>query len=224
MRAGLPMYDRPETAAANDRLWAATRDALRLMWRDIPERAWPLPETLTRGDDPWDDWLAPDLVLSQTCGLPYRARLHGKVTYVGTPVHDLPGTRAGYYYSVLVARASDPRRDFAEFDGATLAINDSLSQSGWAAPLAHAAAHGISFGHTVTTGAHRASARAVAERGADLAAIDAVTWSMITRWDGFARDLKEIGTTDPTPALPYISARGHDTDDLGFALGQAIAG
>ena len=64
MIASLGMYDRTETAAANDRLWAGIRDGLRA-------RGIAAPEALTRGDGAyWPAWQAPDLVLSQTCGFP----------------------------------------------------------------------------------------------------------------------------------------------------------
>jgi hypothetical protein len=64
MIAALPMYDRPETAGANDRFWESVRDHLGYG-----------PMTLTRGRDHWDIWQSPDLVLAQTCGLPFRAKL-----------------------------------------------------------------------------------------------------------------------------------------------------
>lgn len=216
MIASLPMYDRPETAGANDRFWRAIAAALR-------DRGIDAPAALDRKRDLWETWLSPDLLLSQTCGFPYRARLHGKVALVATPVLDLPGAPPGHYYSVLVARRGDPRRDLSDFDGATLAYNDPLSQSGWAAPAAHARAAGIAFGRVLETGAHRASARAVAEGRADIAAIDALTWRTIRRWDDFARDLAEIGRTAPTPALPWITAIGHDPAPIAAAIGEAIA-
>ncbi len=216
MIASLPMYDRPETAGANDRLWAGIARALSARGIDAPA-------ALDRTADLWETWTAPDLVLSQTCGLPYRTRLHGQVSLVATPVCDLPGVPPGHYHSVLVARRTDPRRDLADFDGATLAYNDALSQSGWAAPAAAAAAIGIAYGAGVATGAHRASARAVAEGRADIAAIDGLTWRMIRRWDDSAADLKEIGTTAPTPALPWITAASHDPAPLAEALAQALA-
>ena len=215
MIASLPMYERPETAAANDRLWDGIARALRV-------RGIEAPDALDRTTGLWETWLSPDLLLSQTCGFPYRTRLHGRVALVATPVCDLPGVLPGYYYSVLVARREDPRRSLAEFDGATLAYNEALSQSGWAAPVAEAAAAGIAFGQTLATGAHRASARAVAEGKADLAAIDALTWRMIRRWDGFAADLREIGTTAPTPALPWITSRATDAQTIAAALSEAL--
>ena len=86
MIASLPMYDRPETQAANDRLWTLVR----------ANSDDPLPPALTRGEDPWDHWQAPDLTLSQTCSLPYRARLHDKVALVGTPVYMSPEAFHGH--------------------------------------------------------------------------------------------------------------------------------
>ena len=58
MIASLPMYDRPETRAANDNLWALVRK----------NYAGDLPESLTRTGDIWDHWHSPDLAVSQTCG------------------------------------------------------------------------------------------------------------------------------------------------------------
>jgi ABC-type phosphate/phosphonate transport system substrate-binding protein len=211
------MYDRPETAGANDRLWAGIARALAARGIDAPP-------ALDRTADLWETWLSPDLFLSQTCGLPYRTRLHDRVTLVASPVCDLPDVPPGHYHSVLVARRTDPRRDLADFDGATLAYNEALSQSGWAAPAAAAAAIGIAWGAGVATGAHRASARAVAEGRADLAAIDGLTWRMIRRWDETASELKEIGTTAPTPALPWIAAATGDPAPIADAIAEALAG
>ncbi len=213
--AGFPMYDRPEIAGANDRLWALTRDAL----ADSSVLA---PERLTRGIDVWTLWLHPDLVLAQTCGLPYRTRLHGKVELVATPIQDLP-CEPGFYFSEIVARANDHRADPEEFDGARLAFNDRYSQSGWAAPLRWAAQNGIGFGKVSLTGSHAASSRAVAEGRADLAALDALTWKMIGRWDAHAADLRVVARTTPTPALPYICASGGDGDLIRRCLKDAIA-
>lgn len=215
MIASLPMYDRPETAAANDRLWNGIARALRA-------RGIAAPDALDRETGLWETWRSPDLLLSQTCGFPYRAHLHGLVTLVATPVCDLPDAPPGHYYSILVARRGDSRRRLGNFAGATFAYNEALSQSGWAAPSAAAAAAGIAFGAGLPTGSHRASARAVAEGAADIAAIDALTWRMIRRWDAVAAELDEIGTTAPTPALPWITASGNDAALVAEALAEAL--
>ena len=216
MIAALGMYDRAEAQGSNDRLWALIRDGLRA-------RGLAAPEALTRGPGAyWEGWTAPDLVLSQTCGFPYRARLYGKVALIGTPDYGVEGCAPGYYRSVLVARADDPRTTPAAFDGAAFAFNEDLSQSGWAAPQTLAQTIGISLPPRLRSGGHLASARAVAEGRAEIAAIDAVTWAMMARYDSFAAGLKVIGQTAPTPGLPYIAALGSDTEALFEVIATAI--
>ncbi|MGB0440755.1 MAG: hypothetical protein ACPGFC_11735, partial [Paracoccaceae bacterium] len=156
MIVSLPMYDPPGLHALTDRLWAAIRTHL---VETIPEA----PQHLTRGAEPWDHWHSPDLLLSQTCGLPYRARLHGHVTLVATPLHGGPVTDTdqpcvapplpdGHYRSLFVC-ASDDRRSLADLcTTGTLAYNEALSQSGWAAPTAHLADRGLAPGATLRTG------------------------------------------------------------------------
>lgn len=215
MIASLPMYDRPETAAANDRFWALIRDRLR-------EGGIAAPELLSRGAaDPFAEWEAPDLVLSQSCGYPYRTRLHGRVALVGTPDYGVKGCAPGYYCSRIVARLDDPRERLSEFEGAQLAFNDPGSQSGWAALAAHSP--GLTRGPLLLTGAHAASARAVAEGRADLAALDAVSWALIARAEPFAARLRVVASTPPTPGLPLIAAPGADAAALFAAVAAAIA-
>lgn len=215
MIAALPMYDRPDLTGATDHYWALIRDGLRARGMDAPE-------ALRRGDeDLMPLWLTPDLVLAQTCGFPYRARLHGKVRLVGTPDFGVEGCPPGYYRSVLVARADDPRTGLAAFDGIPIAYNEGLSQSGWAAPQNHAAALGLRFPAGIMTGSHAASLVAVAEGRADLAALDAVTFRLLSR-SAPAAAVKVLGMTDPTPGLPYICAEAVDADAVFDAIAAAI--
>lgn len=217
MIASLGMYDPIEAQPANDRLWALIRDGLR-------GAGLAAPHTLTRGAEAyWTAWTAPDLVLSQTCGFPYRARLHDTVTLIGTPDFGVAGCAPGFYRSVFVARRSDARAEVAEFDGAALAFNEDLSQSGWAAPQNYARVHGLTLRPHLCTGGHLASARAVAEGRAEIAALDAVTWAMIQRWETFAASLKVVGQTEPTPGLPYISAKGANAALMFKVIETAIA-
>ena len=83
MIASLPMYDWAEIKPVTDRLWTGIRDRLRAAGIEAPNE-------LTRGIDMWDSWHDPDLLVSQTCGFPYRTKLHDKVTLVGTPDFALP--------------------------------------------------------------------------------------------------------------------------------------
>ena len=207
MIATLPMYDRPETRDAHDRFWRLIRAHL----ADAPEH-------LSREGF---QWLNPDLLLSQTCSLPYRTGLQDAVTIVATPVHDLP-CPAGTNFSVIVVREDDPREDVAEFGGARLAINSPVSQSGWAAIDDLAQSAGVTFALVQDSGSHQASGAAVAAGQADICAIDAVTWTLIERFDPFADKLRVISATQPTPALPYITAIGQDVRPLQEALVIAV--
>ena len=184
MIATLPMYDRPETAAANDRLYSLFRRHFSAA-----------PKTLAR-DGP--HWLDRDLLLSQTCSLPYRAVLHSDVNIVATPIHPI-SCPAGHYFSVIVVRDDDARGAFKDYRSARLAINSRMSQSGWAVMDKMAQENVFVFKDVTETGSHQASARAVAEGKADIAAIDAVTWTMIRRWDAFSSSLRVLTDTPPSP-------------------------
>lgn len=216
MIASLPMYDWPSLRAAHDRLWVGVRDRLRAGGIAAPER-------LDRATPEETGWTSPDLLLSQTCGLPFRTFLRDRVTLVGCFDHGLPDTPPGYYRSHLIARQGDQRplgalaRRFAR--------NSGHSQSGWAAAWEFLAPMGITPAVTAETGAHRASAELVASGGADLAAIDAVTWRILrSELPHVAACLRIVATTAPTPALPLITAAGRDPAPLRAALALALAG
>lgn len=213
MIASLPMYATPRTADATTRLWARIRDALR-------GRGLPAPERLS-GDIPdlKAHWLSPDLVLSQTCGLPFRLWLAGRVGLVGTPDYGLDGCPPGHYRSVVIVRSGDARERLADLAGARFALNDPHSQSGWAA-LATTDPSAVT-GPVLVTGAHRMSARAVRDGEADFAAIDAVTWRLLSG-DGATAGLRVLFETPPTPGLPLITARANDPGAAFDAVAEGI--
>lgn len=208
------MYDMPHAAAAYDRFWAAIRADLGTG-----------PSDLSRDVDPWAVWPSPDLLLAQTCGLPYRARLFDDVTLVGTPDYGLRDCPRGYYFSYVIKRRGDARNLTTLARSGTLAYNEPLSQSGWAAPFAHLAGKGMHANATLQTGAHRASAEAVVDQRADYAAIDAITFQM---WNSAAPDLcaglDAFVRTKPTPGLPFITAKGRDPAPIARAVTRAIEG
>ena len=211
MIAMLGMYDMLQLQAANDRFWQQIRLALGYG-----------PDHLSRDVDVWQVWRSPDLLLAQTCGLPYRSRLHGDVQLVGTPDYGLPGCPPGHYMSVFVVRADDPRDTLAAFDGGRFAYNEPLSQSGWAAPITHLTAQGIGVSALVETGGHRASALAVLEGRADLAGLDALTWALLQDHETWTSGLRVLEATRPTPGLPYITGQDRDPVAIASAVSQAI--
>lgn len=212
MIVSFPMYDRDETAPVYDRLWQATRAVLGYG-----------PAGVTRGADLWDIWQSPDLLIAQTCGLPFRSRLKGRVTLIATPDPGLPSLAPGQYHSLIVVRRDAPARSFSDLAGLRFAYNEAGSQSGWAALAAHAARHGVPLGAVLQTGSHIASARAVAEGRAAAAALDRMTWHLLDRFEPFAKDLRVIDRTEATPALPLITAKGRDPAPLRTALSAGIS-
>ena len=204
------MYDRPETVAANDALWRNTRQNLRLG-----------PESLTRDGEVWSHWQSENLLMSQTCGFPYRAKLHGNVQLIATPEYDIECPR-GLYFSAFVVRHDDPREQLIDYAQSRFAYNEALSQSGWAAPQTYAAERGFQFTNTVKSGTHINSAEMVAEGRADIASLDAVSWKLMQRWDPWADQLRVIETTNPTPGLPFITSMSQDADRIFEALQAGI--
>lgn len=216
MIASLMMYARPEIAAENAAYWALIRAAL-------VRRGIAAPDSLSNDAPEFDVWLSPELVFSQTCGMPYRRRLWDHVALIGTADYGLPGCPPGYYRSAVVVRANDSRDDPAAFREARFVYSQACSQSGYGAAYHWAKDHGFWFADKRASGAHQRSARMVAEGAADIAAIDAQTWRLIQRYDGFAQDLRVIGWTEPTPGLPYVTANRAAAPAMFDAVSEAIA-
>ncbi len=216
MIASLMMYARPELEGAHTRYWALIREELADVGIDTPEM-------LSQDAAAFEVWEDPNLVLSQTCGMPYRLHLKDKVMLVGTPDYGLPACEAGYYRSAFVVRSDDPREDLADFNDATFAFNQPHSQSGYAAPYAHATGKGVWFDKLLQTGSHNISAAAVADGRADIAALDGMTWRLITQYEAFAKGLRVLEWTSPTPGLPLITAKTNDPDKIFSAVQNAIS-
>ena len=204
MIASLPMYWRDETA-----------EAWRWLWKNIHELCGFGPEHLVLPTDLGRHWSDPNLVLSQTCSLPLRQGLVNQVYVLGSFAFDLPETPAGDYHSVILTRDGPKKAAHGR-----LAINAVDSQSGWAALWDWA--DGDLPDDRLLTGSHLASAQAVAEDEADLCAVDAVTWSLIERFDTeLARHLCVLARTPNTPALPLITAQQAWAQPLRDTLAQA---
>mgnify|MGYP006154996919 CR=1 FL=1 len=218
MIASLPMYARPEVNDVLFHFWD-------LIQKNLANYGVAAPVSLTQDRDVFDVWTDPTLVLSQTCGMPFRKFLHNKVKLVGTPIYDLEDCPPGHYYSVIVTRKDDLRTTLKEFENARFGYNEENSQSGFAAPLNYASKLGIKFSNRVPSGGHVESAEMVANGLADIAALDAVTWKLIERHDAFASALRIVECTKPTtPVLPFITSMSGDANALFTAIEAAIEG
>lgn len=206
------MYLRAENKTAHDHFWQLVRDGLVQNGIDAPARL--------QAGEYLDFWQRDDLVLSQTCGMPYRLFLHGKVQLVGTPDYGLDDCPAGHYNSAIIANINDDRSDIAEFATAKMAVNAKISQSGYAAPQNEAKKLGFQFENITISDGHLSSAKMVATGQAEVAAIDGVTLRSINRYEDFAKNIKVLTMTTPTPGLPYICALGLDKN----AIAQSVVG
>ena len=68
-----------------------------------------------------------------------------------------------------------------------------------------------------------ASARLVAQGGADIAALDAMSWRLIQHLDQEVSPLRVVHQTEPTPGLPLITAQDRDPAPFRRALDAAAA-
>lgn len=215
MIASLMMYNRPELAEAHDIYWNLIR-------RHLGAAGIASPATLSQSEDEFVVWKHPRLVLSQTCGMPYRLKLHGQVNLVGTPDFALNNCPAGYYQSAIITHADNDGMCLESLKNSVFAYNQKISQSGYAAIYAHTASRGFWFTQQLQTHSHVQSARAVADKRASVAAIDAVTWRLIQQYEPFAASLKLVEWTEPTPGLPYITAKTQDPEPVFNAVKAAI--
>jgi ABC-type phosphate/phosphonate transport system substrate-binding protein len=140
--------------------------------------------------------------------------LRGKVGLVGAPVYDAPGCEGTTYRSFLIVRRDDPAGSIAALRGRRAAINSPDSQSGYSALRATIAPFTGGcrfFGSVIASGGHRASMRVVADGTADVAAVDAVCWSMAQRHEpaAFAR-LRVLASSPVAPSLPFITSLQRD--------------
>lgn len=209
------MYLRPETIDAHHSYYSLIR-------KHLTARGIESPETFTQPEHLYSDWESPQLFLSQTCGMPYRVTLHGKVQLIGTPDLQLEGCSPGYYRSAMVVRHDDADKDLTDFKESVFIFNSDDSQSGYATAYQLTQKHGFWFQHRIPSGSHRESAFAVAEGRADIAAIDAMTWRMLTAYETYTEKLSIIGWTEPTPGLPYITSLSNDADSMYDAISAAI--
>lgn len=218
--ASLRMYADPGIVdAANDALWAAI--AMRLEARGVDA-----PPELDRNGAYDTAWLAPDLLLAQTCGYPLVTRLGARVQVVAAPVYGFPGGDGFHRASLVVVRSDEPAGEIAALRGRRVAANAPDSNSGTnllralVAPLSRA---GRFFGAVAWTGSHAASLAAVRAGHADVAAVDSVTFGLLAAHaPERIAGLRVLTRTVHGPGLPLITAAATPARTLA-ALREALA-
>jgi ABC-type phosphate/phosphonate transport system substrate-binding protein len=218
------MYDFAPLRAATDGWWRGIARALRLQGlKDVPDR-------LTR-ERAERSWRHPDLLFGQVCGFPL-IRAHGtRPQLIATPCYDVPGCDGPEYSSLIVVHADSQAMDMEDLRGRVAAISGTDSHSGchilraMVAPLASRGSR--FFGRQIITGSHAGSLEAIEAREADVAAIDAITFSLIKRCMPQALDnFRVLGRSPLAPAPPYItrpSASKEEIERMRDALVDALA-
>lgn len=228
--ASLPMYNVTPRHAASWR--SLLNDCVALL-----ARSFELGEVAVMNAPEGDlmaHWRGENLLLSQTCGFPYRMLgLASEVHLISTPIFDAPGCEGPRYRSVLAVSSEAWERGAQTLDacrGLRAACNSADSHSGMNA-LRHAVAplarEGRFFGSVRWTGSHAATLRALASGMADVGAIDCVTYALLN--DSQPETLggvQAIGMTAAAPGLPLIASRTLSEDRvraLRDALDAALA-
>ncbi|WP_027793905.1 phosphate/phosphite/phosphonate ABC transporter substrate-binding protein [Paraburkholderia acidipaludis] len=213
--AALPMYNVTPRHAQSWR--ALLRDAL-----DVFARTGGGVADATILDEPFGDltvlWRRDNLLLSQTCGFPYRVLgLADTVHLIATPMFEAEGCEGPRYCSAIVVSATAWARGAASLAacrGLHAACNGEDSHSGMNA-LRHAvaphASEGRFFASVAWTGSHLASLRAVSGGQADVAAIDCVTLALLRDASpDLLAGVKVVDMTASAPGLPFIASRTLD--------------
>jgi ABC-type phosphate/phosphonate transport system substrate-binding protein len=211
--AAFPMYDFPHLEEAHNLLWNSIARILE------DANVADVPKELTRGKNLNEVWTDPRMLLSQTCGFPLAKDLKTSVRLVATPKYKVHGCRRARYRSFIVVRADEAALNLSDMRGKRCAINEWSSNSGmnaFRAAIAPLACGEPFFDSVVVSGSHLESLRSVAERRADVAAIDCVSFAHIKTFAPHLTDaVKVLCWTRESPALPFVTSGA--TDDYTLA-------
>jgi len=193
----LPWYDLPMTHRALDAFWSVLREEL------SRHGIAPLPDRLDR-ETPLDvQWSNPELLVSQCCGLDLLTAAGRMLAPIARPIFSDLDVAPGNYFSHIVMAASIralPNR---------IAINSRSSRSGCAALLEWMWARGWCHKEIVLSGSHANSLTLIRNGQADIAAIDAHSW---TRLD--PRGVRIVGRSASAPSPPFVCHRDRLADAL----------
>ena len=172
----------------------------------------------------------PELFIGHTCGYPLMKHLQDAVTPFCVPVFNVSGVEGNLYSSRFIVAAESDIGSLAECAGRIVAINNRDSNSGMNV-LRHAIAKlnpaGTFFTSVISSGGHLQSLTAVAEKRADVAAIDCVSFQLIEdRWPELTSRVRSIGNSIKTCGLPLVvpnsKLAASNTDRIVQVLNQAL--
>ena len=184
---------------------AALGRALQVPVEFVADRPWQERERALHAGEVHVGWL---------CGLPYvqeAARARPRFELLAAPVMRGPRYAARpVYFSDLIVRHDHPARCLADLRGATVAINEPNSHSGFGV-LRHALVeaglpHGF-FGSVVESGSHQRSLELIESGQADAAAIDCTVLETELRARPTRRaGLRPLATLGASPIPPRVAS------------------
>ncbi len=224
------------------------RDDVRAFWGALAGRLKDaglagVPARLSWKHSEEQQWKAPGLMLGQTCGFPLMKGLTGPVRLVATPSYQVPFVEGAMYRSLIIVGKDSEVSSLSHLMGKVAAVNKPSSHSGYNAfrrLVADYARQNMSdafdapdraggpryFAKVALTGSHLGSLQAVAAGKADVAAIDAVSFHLISRhMPELTGRVRILTTTLPAPGLPFITAASRTDAELRTlrtALGDTI--
>lgn len=218
--ASLPWYDEPACRGEVDAFWnVLAAEFTGGGMADVPRRlnrTLPLPR----------QWMDPNLIISQCCGLDLFTQPATHLVAIARPVFADVDCDDGEYFSHIVVAEDRSNPPFARW-----VINAPSSRSGCTALLGWAARQGVSelrasdgpvsAGAPIqVSGSHANSLDWLREGRGDLAAIDAHSWPRLD-----TRGIRIIGRSATAPAPPFVMHRhsGIPPDLVREALCRAVA-
>jgi ABC-type phosphate/phosphonate transport system substrate-binding protein len=149
-------------------------------------------------------------LLGQGCEYPLAKRFANHIKLVATPRYSAPGCTGALYRSAIVVRGQEPAETLAGLRNRRCVVNEPDSNSGMnllRAAVAPLAAGTCFFESVVSSGSHQRSVEMVAEGGADVAAVDCITFAHLRKACPAAiAKVRILGWTPPSPCLPFITA------------------
>ena len=219
--ASLPWYYFPHLAPHYDALWRHVARELRGAGVEgVPAAlADPMAYRAHWGDDD-------RLLLTQCCGY-HVATGAQDLQVVAAPHFEIEGVAPGEYRSLIVMNKKSTARTLSDFKQGCAVFNENQSFSGYTAMLCTIPPQfqGDQFFSELTpAGTHHEAMKLIAAGEADVAAIDAVTYELLTSYDSeLAANLRWIEQTEPAEAPPFVTSRRLPERDVN-ALRDALVG
>jgi ABC-type phosphate/phosphonate transport system substrate-binding protein len=201
--ASLPMYNIPEIRKASSSLWSGIAKYLRL------EGVEEVPDRLVFNQPLHKLWSDSNLMFSQCCGYDVVRRFENTLTPLAVPHFDVADCAGGEYSSLVVVGEDCPYDDVLEMYGTVAAINGPESHSGMSSLRQLVASRhkdGRFFNEIVISGAHVKSLNMLRRRKADVAAVDCVTYALLSVYQpNTLAGIRVLGRTYHSPAPPYVT-------------------